>query len=98
MEGVYTGVVRAGGSPLDLLDGGDECVTVLPGEGVVGAPGSSLTINCSPGLRPRLDNGSSGTTVSPLGGYPAFTAARKGKGDEECWRKLHTTLARRKNV
>jgi hypothetical protein len=57
MEDVYAGESRAGGWSLDLLDGG--------GDGRVGASeGSSLTIICSPGLRPRLASGSSDMTVS----------------------------------
>jgi hypothetical protein len=103
MEDVCAGVDwRAEGSPLDLLDGGDKGVTGLLRvcRKELGASGSALTIICSPGLRPRLASGSSGITVSPLGGYPAFTVTRKGKGDVEYWpgKKLHTTLARRKNA
>ena len=35
-----------------------------------------LTINCSPLDNPRLEMGSSGINVKPLGGYPVFTEKR----------------------
>ena len=40
------------------------------------APGLDVTISCSPLCRPKDDRGSSGISVSALGGYPDFTESK----------------------
>ena len=43
-----------------------------------------LTISCSPLDRPRLEIGSSGINVKPLGGYPALTKEHIKASRDHC--------------